>query len=575
MKNNLEIYSTLNILCVEDDENILYVYKEMFSLIFKKVFFAKNGEEGYSVFVSEEIDIVLTDYNMPVMNGLEMSRKIRNDDATIPIVMVTALESLEMLKEAIDININGFIKKPLRSEKMFSTLEFVAKSVLANRVLLKEQSKKLAYNEFQESLTYQKEQTIIKNDFVQEKRVAHFRCDVFFRPKDVLSGDSYSLRKMKNGKVLCFIVDGMGKGISASVTAMMCCAYLNHLVDTQASDSLEGMLLELVDFIGKNLLEDEVVSATFLLFDTKNERLDYAMFSMPALVYTKKGKQEVFKLRSNNPPLASYTHKITVSTVETASMEKLLCFSDGLSENTLKGSQDIYAKRLPEDLRKVRSIQEFERLREASIAQQEDDITYMFFVANRSGDPLLEAYMRRYSEDRFLKSLKHYFKRAVAKREFDTSLEEVDGALEWYEEVCKELLHNDIKRLGKISTAFSELYMNAYEHGNLGFDAQTKQRYLQQDIYFDKLQDCQKRCDKRIAVSIYEYKSETARYIATQICDEGEGFDLADVERLYKDARQFNGRGIFISRRNTNGIYYNQKGNCVLFFTRCEGESDG
>lgn len=383
MKNNLKIYSTLNILCVEDDENILNIYKEMFALIFQNVYFAKNGKDGYETFLQENVDIVLTDYNMPLMDGLQMSQKIRLEDMTIPIIMVTALENLEMLRGAIDINITGFIKKPLSTKTMFTTLEFVAKSVLANRLLLKEQSKKIEYSSYQENLTYRKEQVIIKNDFIQSKQVANFHCEVFFCPRDILSGDSYSMRQISQSKFLCFIIDGMGKGISASVTAMMCCAFINHLVDTKTTDSLENIILKLIEFIKTNLLDEEVVSATFLLFDQKQESMQYAMFSMPALLYIKEKSNDVCKIKSNNPPLASYTNKVNVHDISTQNINKLLCFSDGLNENALQNSSDLYAKKLPEDFREAANIEELEAKRIQSISQQEDDITYMFFTTKK------------------------------------------------------------------------------------------------------------------------------------------------------------------------------------------------
>ena len=384
MQNNLKIYKTLNILCVEDDERILNIYKEMFALVFQNVYFAEDGALGYETFLQNDIDIVLTDYKMPRMNGLQMSQKIRQEDTSIPIIMVTALENLEMLRWAIDINITGFIKKPLSTKTIFTTLEFVAKSILADRLLLKEQSKKIEYSSYQENLTYKKEQVIIKNDFVEEKKIANFNCEVFFRPRDVLSGDSYSMRRISQSKSLCFIVDGMGKGISASVTAMMCCAYINHLIDIKKTGSLEKIILKLIAFIGTNLLEDEVVSATFLLFDAEQESIQYAMFSMPAMLYMMQEGDDVFKIKSNNPPLANYTRKINIDEIKIQNISKLLCFSDGLNENTLQDSNKLYGEKLPDDFRESKRIEELEGKRVKSISEQEDDVTYMFFTAEKN-----------------------------------------------------------------------------------------------------------------------------------------------------------------------------------------------
>ena len=176
-------------------------------------------------------------------------------------------------------------------------------------------------------------------------------------------------------------------------------------------------------------------------------------------------------------------------------------------------------------------------------------------------------YKKSNADDEFLERLIHCSKELVASREFSTSLEDVDNALEWYEEVCRPYFKEDREGFAKLSIAYSELYMNAYEHGNLQIDAKEKQSYLQEDIYFDKLQELEKkRSGKKIEVKIYLCNETSTRYLVTQICDDGEGFDLQAVNQLHKNSNNFNGRGIFISNKNTLAIYYNPKGNCVVFF---------
>jgi len=387
MAYNLKIYESLNILCVEDEDTIRNIYDAMFSLVFKNVYLAENGKEGLEIFQKKKIDMVLTDHSMPVMDGLEMSRQIREIDATIPIVMITAIENINMLRDAIDIRITSFIKKPISSESIFSTLEFVAKSVLAERLLVQFQKEKLLYSEYQENLTYEKETTIIKNDVV-ENRVLNFNCEVFFQPRDTLSGDSYSIRKVDEGRYFAFIIDGMGKGISASVTAMMCCAYANHIVDeiivTKEEFSLSLLILRIIKFLAPNLLENEVVSASFLLFDGQDEIMEYVMFSMPAMLYVNKEDKCVYKIKSNNPPLSAYTTNVNSNQIELKDIDKFLFFSDGVNENSLKESEFSYAKFLHNDFLESANLEEFEVKRVAKIEEQEDDVTYIF-LKNRNG----------------------------------------------------------------------------------------------------------------------------------------------------------------------------------------------
>lgn len=376
-----ELYKTLNILCVEDDEFVAESYKDMFTLMFNKVFIAYNGLEGLEYFENEHIDIVLSDYKMPLCNGFEMSQKIRQKDATIPIIIVTALESLEMLRGLIDVNITSFLKKPLTMDSMHAAFNLAVKSIIAERLLVQKQMQELLYSNYQEELTYAKEKKIIKNELGACRRILSYTCGVFYQPKDTLSGDSYLIKHIEGEDIFTLIVDGMGKGISASVTAMMCSAFVNYKIEElkkQRKFCLQDLIRGFLDFIQANLLEDEVVSAKFVFFEKEANALQYATFSMPPILYMLYDDHEVYKIRSNNPPIAEYTQTFQINTFSLQKVEKLLFYSDGLNENGIKNSSEIYHNYLKEDFQKAHDYKKFEILRKEKVEEQEDDITYMF-----------------------------------------------------------------------------------------------------------------------------------------------------------------------------------------------------
>ena len=157
-------------------------------------------------------------------------------------------------------------------------------------------------------------------------------------------------------------------------------------------------------------------------------------------------------------------------------------------------------------------------------------------------------------------------KEVVATKEFGTSLETIDSALEWYESICKELFGCSEEAIARAGMVFSELYLNAYEHGNLALDTQTKMEYIQKDEYFKKLKELERRFGHRnISVVIARVSDAKGEYAATQICDEGEGFDVEQICDLHKSTTNLNGRGIYMSRQNCCNLHYNKKGNCVLY----------
>ena len=83
------------------------------------VFEASDGKEGLARFSSGGIDLVLSDWNMPNMDGLEMVRQIRKLDPTksVPIIMVTTEGSADKVKDAVLAGANNYLAKPFTPER--------------------------------------------------------------------------------------------------------------------------------------------------------------------------------------------------------------------------------------------------------------------------------------------------------------------------------------------------------------------------------------------------------------------------------------------------------------------------
>jgi len=85
---------------------------------------AGDGKEGLIVLGTNPVRLILSDVNMPNMNGLEFVKAVRANDSTksIPIVMITTEGSEDMVNQAIGVGANGYIKKPFTPEKIKETL---------------------------------------------------------------------------------------------------------------------------------------------------------------------------------------------------------------------------------------------------------------------------------------------------------------------------------------------------------------------------------------------------------------------------------------------------------------------
>ncbi|RXJ70365.1 DNA-binding response regulator [Halarcobacter ebronensis] len=122
-------------LFVEDEVNISKLLKDALGEYFYSFTMANNGEEGLSKFEKIKPDIVITDIMMPKLDGLEMTKKIRQLDENVPIIILSAFSDKEKLLKAIDIGISKYFIKPFDPEEVLNYLSDLAKKIDKNRVL--------------------------------------------------------------------------------------------------------------------------------------------------------------------------------------------------------------------------------------------------------------------------------------------------------------------------------------------------------------------------------------------------------------------------------------------------------
>lgn len=111
------------VLYVEDEKSVQMQTQMILKDFVKEVYLASNGEEGLKIALEKDIDIIVTDILMPVMNGIEMLKKLKNEhNRTIPTIITTAFTETEYLMEAIALKVDGFIMKPINVKDLISTI---------------------------------------------------------------------------------------------------------------------------------------------------------------------------------------------------------------------------------------------------------------------------------------------------------------------------------------------------------------------------------------------------------------------------------------------------------------------
>ena len=111
------------VLLVEDDDDFRFYLKENLAPIFM-VLEAANGQEGWQKALSAQPDLIITDVNMPVMDGLELCKKIKGDERVhaIPVILLTALPAEDHQLRALGFGANDYLSKPFNVEILISRI---------------------------------------------------------------------------------------------------------------------------------------------------------------------------------------------------------------------------------------------------------------------------------------------------------------------------------------------------------------------------------------------------------------------------------------------------------------------
>jgi len=117
-----EYLKKLTVLYVDDDADSVEQACRFLSRCSGSLLTASNGANGMEVYHQHRPDIIITDIRMPVMDGITMAIEIRESDDAIPIIILTAFDQVDHLRQSINIGIDGFLTKPVESSQLCTAL---------------------------------------------------------------------------------------------------------------------------------------------------------------------------------------------------------------------------------------------------------------------------------------------------------------------------------------------------------------------------------------------------------------------------------------------------------------------
>ena len=249
---------TAKILVVDDEPRNVKILQIQLNARGYTVYTAADGLEALDVVEKEMPDLILLDINMPKMDGFEVVKRIRTNEATefIPIVMITALrDTRENRIRSIEAGADDFIEKP------FDSLEVLARvrSLLRIKQYQDTLAKHNARLEEELQMARSIQEILIPQDGVQE--LSGFRIASRCCPEMAVGGDFFDIWEIAPNRLGVFISDVMGHGVSAAFVTVFIKTILAEF--QQQIEDNPGDLLEIL-----NTRFNDLISSRLFMFAT-------------------------------------------------------------------------------------------------------------------------------------------------------------------------------------------------------------------------------------------------------------------------------------------------------------------
>ncbi len=199
----------LSLLYVEDEPYIRQNAVEFLSDQFLEIYEAGDGKEALALYHQKNPDIIITDIEMPKMNGLELCRAIRNSDNNTPIIITTAFTDQDYLLQAIELNLVKYLKKPIQEELLNETLSLCIQKLNPNDKSVERLTEVHYFDSFNQTLLHMDEfikltaneitfltlLTHQKHRIVTYQEIENHIWDGTYMSEDALKGLVKNLRK--------------------------------------------------------------------------------------------------------------------------------------------------------------------------------------------------------------------------------------------------------------------------------------------------------------------------------------------------------------------------------------------
>lgn len=332
----------LKILVVDDNEE----NKSLLKLLIKGMghisIVASNGLEAIEIFQEESPDLILMDVMMPVMDGYQATKKIReiSNNHWVPIIFLSANIELEQQLKGIESGGDDYLPKPINIKLL--KVKISAMQRIAN--MQSQLNKYRAEAESEMELAKKLAAKMTRNHGISDPALKYW-----LEPASQLSGDLICARRTIDDKLYVMVADATGHGLSAAMSQLPVaqCFY-----DRSATgSSISGIVAEMNTRLESLLTVDRYVTATLASIDFNNRVIEVWNGSCPDAYFVNQRGEILHRFSSQECPMGivgNGDYNIQTEIVQWHEAGELVIYSDGLLDAVNKNGESFGEDRLDE-----------------------------------------------------------------------------------------------------------------------------------------------------------------------------------------------------------------------------------
>ncbi|MDI9245910.1 SpoIIE family protein phosphatase [Marinobacter sp. CHS3-4] len=554
--------SALRILIADDSDSDRLILKTLLKRLGHEVRAASDGREAVTVFPDYQPDIVLLDVLMPVMDGIDAARRIKEmaGEELVPVIFLTSLTDADALAHCLDAGGDDFLTKPYNKVIIqaklgaFNRMRQMHRTLSRQRDLIQDRNRQLL-----------EEQQLAKRVF---DNIAHTGCldadniRYHISPLSIFNGDILFACPRPAGGMHILVGDFTGHGLPAAIGALPIAEIFYGMTTMGFSGS--DLLREINDKLVRILPTGMFCCAALIQADFHLNQLRIWNGGLPDGVLIRRDGTKEF-LESKYLPLgvlSSGRFDASMEVFHTSAGDMLLMMTDGVLEAENQNSEQYGGARLKQALDNASAS---EQLIDAVLTD------VVAFCGHRKG-----------RDDLTLVSLK-----MVVDAEFRQPAEQLPqsvlkGPTDWHcvYEVRDEtlgkfsplplLLHICMevpglrRKSADIYTLLSELYNNALEHGVLKLSSDLKTSSDGFSYYYSERERRLGNVDGHfIRFSLAHRKTDAGGQLRIICEDSGDGFDHTTELESQATEAHYSGRGLMLMQKLGNSLRYSEYGSCA------------